>query len=312
MYVVTNRNLQENEPPENRFGISFHKDGPGMLRLAEANKIGDRWQIEVFDDYVEYENQRMLASEVAFLKTQKKMSTDKKNCLIYCHGYNTDFEAALEAAYRIEQTYGTEIVLFTWPSDGIFLNYLSDKDQAKESFLAFDRFFEKLQAYIIKHRDKSCGQKINLALLSMGNYLLEILVESSAYQGETNYLDNILLLSADVNNPAHSQWVDKIELRNRLFITINENDFALDFSDSKPGREQKARLGNTIRNLTSANALYVNFTKAQHVGNSHNYFTDPEVLANQNIRRFFQVALNGGAAEDGLSYDNGIGAYVMP
>ncbi len=95
-------------------------------------------------------------------------------------------------------------------------------------YYALDRFFEKLNDYLKKYRDKDrrCGQKISFAMHSMGAYLLEHLLKSPIYEGETLFFDNIIMMSADVNNQNHADWVDRIECRNRLFITINEDDLA--------------------------------------------------------------------------------------
>ncbi|MEM9567418.1 MAG: alpha/beta hydrolase [Cyanobacteria bacterium P01_E01_bin.34] len=311
MYVITNRNLQKRKSDTQRFGISFNEEGPGILRLAEAQKENGKWKVDVLDDLVVYEGEEMFASEEAFLKTQARMCEQSRNCLIFCHGFNTSFKGALDAAYQIEQAYDLEVALFTWPSDGKVTNYLSDKQQALESLLAFDRFFEKLRGYFLKYRDRNCGQKFSLAMHSMGNFMFENLIESRAYQGETHFLDNIILLSADVNNPGHETWIDLVKCRNRLFVTINEEDFALNLSDSKSGEEQKARLGNTIRNLSSSNAFYVDFTDAAHVENQHNYFSSKAALKNARIKQFFQVAFDGGRAERGLEFNGGAGAYIV-
>ena len=187
--------------------------------------------------------------------------------------------------------------MFSWPSDGDGpTSYRSDKREASQSVYALDRFFEKLDEYLKTYRDRHCGQKISLAMHSMGAYLLEHLLESSIYEGETLLFDNIIMMSADVNNPNHVDWVDRIKFRNRLFITINEDDFALNFSQLKGGDEQEARLGNTVRNLNSNNAIYLNFTDAEFVGNAHNYFTKDEPLRNAQLKEIFQTAWGSGRA----------------
>ena len=311
MYVITNRNLEKDQSGAQQFGISFNEEGPGILRLAEARNEGGKWTVDILEDRVVYEGEEMFASEAAFLKTQKKMCEQSRNCLIFCHGFNTSFKGALEAAYQIEQAYDLEVALFTWPSDGRLTNYLSDKQQALESLLAFYRFFEKLRGYFLKYRDRNCGQKFSLAMHSMGNYMFENLIESDSYQGETHFLDNIIMLAPDVNNPGHEAWIDRVKCRKRLFVTINEDDFALNLSDSKQGDEQKARLGNTIRNLSSSNAFYIDFTEADRVDNQHNYFSSETALENPRIKKFFQVAFNGGRAERRLDFNSGSGAYIV-
>ncbi len=313
MYVVTNRNLQPDQPPEQRFGKKFNEVDPSELRLAEVDLVDGSWQLEILDDTKTYEGREMPASEMAFLETQKRMCQNSSNCLIFCHGYNTDFEGALESAFNIQDTYqDLEVILFSWPSDGDGVpTYRSDKREASQSVYALDRFFEKLDYYLKKYRDRRCGQKISLAMYSMGVYLLEHLLKSPIYEGETLFFDNIIMMSGDANNQNHADWVDRIKCRNRLFITINEDDFALGFSELKGGKEQEARLGNTARNLNSNNATYLDFTDAQSVNNAHNYFSKKEPLKNPLVKETFQIAFSGGRAERGLNFDAGIGAYKV-
>ncbi|MEO0803418.1 MAG: alpha/beta hydrolase [Cyanobacteria bacterium J06642_2] len=312
MYVVTNRNLQPNEPDERKFGLSFNETHPSNLRLAKVSKDQGEWNVEVLDDSIEHNGDMIHASEFVFRQELDRIRNTKSNVLLFCHGFNTDFKDALEIAYAIETTYeALEVVMFTWPSNGVTLDYLDDKEEAALSHQAFDRFLEKVREYNTSFCKKGCEVKFSLALHSMGNFLLETLVESPHFQGETHFLDNVILLSADVNNPGHEEWVSKLTFRNRLFVTINEDDFALNLSDSKFGREQKARLGNTARNLSASNAHYINFTDAALVRNAHNYFTRDEAIQNPTVKQFFQVAFSGGRAEAGLSFDAGSGSYLV-
>jgi esterase/lipase superfamily enzyme len=311
MYVITNRNLQPNEPPERRFGEKFNEVSPSELRLAEVNKLQGSWQVNILPDRETYQGQEMFASEAAFLKTQKRMCDNSTNCLVFCHGFNTNFEGSLNAALKIQEIYKLEVVLFSWPSDGKLESYRSDKGEASQSVYALDRFFEKLDDYLKKYQDRRCGQKISFAMHSMGVYLFKYLLKSSIYEGETLLFDNIIMMSADVNNRDHADWVDRIKYRNRLFITINEDDFALNFSEWKGGDEQEARLGNTVRNLTSNNATYLNFTDARFVDDAHNYFSEDEPLKNAQLKKVFQTAFNGGRAEQELNFDLGTGAYKV-
>jgi esterase/lipase superfamily enzyme len=315
MYVVTNRNLQPNESPIKRFGATFNQLGPNELRLAEANKVNGVWQVDVLPDRTTYEGQEMLASEAAFLKAQKRMREQSTNCLFFVHGFNTDFQSALESGYRLQQLYNVEVVVFTWPSNGGGLSgissYMDDQRDATLSVNALDRCLEKLSFYLSKHIDKSCGQKFSLALHSMGNYLFKRLLQSSIYQGETLLFDNIIMLAADVNNIDHAEWVDRVQYRNRLFVTVNEDDMALRASRAKGGEQQQARLGHWLKNLNSRNAIYLNFTDAQFVEDDHNYFSEDKPLRNSKIKELFKSAFNGGRAEQGLIFDSGTRAYKV-
>jgi esterase/lipase superfamily enzyme len=316
MYVITNRNLQPNESPVKRFGENFNVLGPNELRLVEANKINGSWQVDVLPDRITYEGQEMWASEAAFLQGQKRMCATSTHCLFFIHGFNTDFEGGLEIGHRIKELYKIEVVVFSWPSNGGGLSgvasYKADQRDAALSVNALDRCFEKLAAYFQKHAATACGQKFSLAMHSMGNYLFKRLLQSSIYQGETLLFDNIILLSADVNNKDHAEWVDRVKHRNHLFITINEDDFALAAARAKDGEQQQARLGHWLKSLNSRNAFYINFTDAQFIEAAHNYFSDNDPLKNPRVKQFFQTAFNGGRAEQGLVFDSGTRSYKIP
>jgi esterase/lipase superfamily enzyme len=314
MYVVTNRNLQPNARPEERFGARFNQKGPNELRLAEARKVGGKWQVDILEDRATYNGEEMWASEAAFLKAQQRMQQKQTNALFFVHGFNTAFSDALEIADTIERIYNIEIVLFTWPSNGGgtiegLASYQDDKRDAALSIGALDRCLEKLVGYFVKYAEQACKRKFSLAMHSMGNYLFKRLLSSSIYQGETLLFDNIVMLSADVNNHDHAEWVDRVRFRNRLFITINEDDAALSASKALPGDEQEARLGHWTRNLKARNATYLDFTDAAEIEAHHNYFTDDSALENTRIKELFSQAFNGRKAERGLTFDASTGAY---
>ncbi|EKU97868.1 hypothetical protein Lepto7375DRAFT_7113 [Leptolyngbya sp. PCC 7375] len=314
MYVVTNRNLQPDANPEERFGPRFNQKGPNELRLAEAQKVGGSWQVNILNDRTTYNGEDMWASEAAFLQAQQRMRQNHTSALFFIHGFNTDFGDALESAYAIEQRYNLEVIMFTWPSNGGgtiegLSSYQDDKRDAALSIGALDRCFEKLADYFKKYAEQACKRKFSLALHSMGNYLFKRLLSSSIYQGETLLFDNIVMLAADVNNEGHADWVDRVRFRNRLFITINEDDAALLASKALAGDEQKARLGHWPRNLTARNATYLDFTDAADVVAHHNYFTDDSALQNERIKEIFARAFTGQKAERGLTFDAGTGAY---
>jgi esterase/lipase superfamily enzyme len=320
MFIVTNRNLQEQESPEKKFGENFNEKGPTELRLAEANKIDGEWQVEIFPDKLFYNGEEKYASEVIFLREQEQMSVKKQNCLFYVHGFNTSFEEALDIGYSLETNYAIKVVLFTWPSNGSdtrraldrirgVLSYKSDKREAGESIGALIRCFNILQRYLSQHRDRDCKQSFNLVCHSMGNYLLEQLVRSDLYSDETIFFDNIGLLAADVNNKDHEEWVDRLSYRKRLYITVNEDDYALRASRTKFGEQQLARLGHWIRNLIAKNTFYIDLT--EQVGPSHCYFTDKSI-EQVPVKRVFDSMFNGRRAEKDLIFNSSLGVYRVP
>lgn len=282
------------------------------------------------------------------LRLRARMAKEKKAPALafFVHGFNNDVEAVLERAAAFEELYGVEVVVFTWPANGGGLrgvaSYLSDKRDALLSVGALDRAILKLDGYLkdlnaerrarieaeatAEHGEDAAGWDehfaqamrtecpftVNLVLHSMGNYLFKHYLGSSTYSGKRLVFDNVVLVAADTNNAGHAEWLDRIQCRKRVYVTINENDSALMASRMKAGEEQQARLGHWPYDLASRRAVYVDFTSARGVGDSHAYFEGKPVEKNPRVRTFFRAALGGAVAESGLTYDVARNLYRVP
>lgn len=265
-----------------------------------------------------------------------------RNLLFFVHGFNNDVEDVLERSRTLERLYRVEVLAFTWPANGGGLisgtaSYKSDKRDAKASIGALDRTLlhmarclnavteqraEKIRldaaarypdnhedrdALVARALDRGCPFTVNFMAHSMGNYLYKNLLQSTASEGNVMLFDNVLLVAADTNNLDHERWVDKIKCRRRVYITLNEDDKALQVSRMKSGEEQLARLGHYPFNLDARYAAYVQFTDAKHVGRSHAYFAD--AVENPKVKKFFKLSLNGERADATLRYDPASNTY---
>ena len=281
------------------------------------------------------------ASQYVFNKIIASATADPENLrhiVFFVHGFNNNLEDVVNRCDGLARTYGVEVVAFSWPSNGGGVrgvaSYLDDKRDAQASVVAFDRALDKARTLLQKLRasaieeiakqsdkkfpdqgerfrelltrkaEENCPLRTTLMLHSMGNYLLERTLKSTALRGHLPLFDNIAMCSADVNNPGHAQWVDELQPRNRLYVTINEDDAALKASRLKGSDEQLARLGHWTSNLNSSQVIYVDFTNAESVGSSHAYF-EGEALGNAKVKDFFTAALQGLRAEQdvALPYD---------
>ncbi|MBL0648853.1 alpha/beta hydrolase [Aeromonas caviae] len=276
--------------------------------------------------------------------TAKQKLKTGKHLLLFVHGFNNDLDDVLERAAGLEARYGVEVLCFSWPANGGgargVLSYKSDKRDVLASAGALDRVLEKMKGlldefngqyvtqleekaqkkftdngeawdrYFAKEVNKRCPFTINLLLHSMGNYLFKHLLSSTTYHANQLLFDNIIMAAADTNNELHAQWVDRIQCRNRLYITINECDGALMASRMKMGEQQKARLGHYTRRLDARTATYVDVTNQPHVGDSHAYF-EGDALANEKVLRFFHTAFNGGTGERAELFDAAQNLYRL-
>jgi esterase/lipase superfamily enzyme len=316
MYVVTNRAIKTNtDKLDELFGPKLNSP-PDELRLAEITGSPGRFQFEICSETKAMrEGKAPWPSEKLFKQLHERMLSDKgKDVVFFIHGYNTTFLDAVKTAYQIEKKYNVEVILFSWPSDGKLLRYRGDKGDAVASHLALDRTLERLSLYMNKYIRSSadvCGRGFSMMAHSMGNYLFKFLMKSSMYQGETLIFDNVILCAADVNEHDHTEWVEKIQVRNRVYVTINEDDRALAASRIKFGEKQKARLGHVATGKKAPSVIYLDFTNASGVKDSHSYFVDAEPLKNAHVKKVFHTILHGQRIERTLKFEAATQTYVI-
>lgn len=269
-----------------------------------------------------------------------------KSILFFVHGYNNDVEDVLKSAEAIAALYNVIVVPFSWPANGGELingaaSYLSDKADARQSTNALNRIVGKIGYYhqlltkghsdklrkkvaekhpenrvaarqlFTKLQGKACQTKISLLCHSMGNYVLKHTLMTSDSITKSLVFDNICLIAADTNNKDHKHWVGKLDVRNRCYIVINENDGALAASRVKPGDEQLARLGHYLRKLDATNAYYIDVTKTKGVFTEHTYFKDDAVDECNELRWVFNEMFNGRSIEQRLNYQVDTNTYIM-
>jgi len=309
------------------------------LDKGEAREFIEEFKLDLKADKPQY------ASLKVACETVRRARANKRHILIFVHGYNNDMRDVMDAAFDLQQRYEVEVIPFSWPANGGGvggkLSYLADKRDARASAGALERSLKKVHEYLMlisessrtelrkkasrkfpenaERRDalyaellrKDCPFTVNGLFHSMGNYLYKQMLKSSINEGNNLIFDNVVLCQADTNNAGHPNWVDEISHNRRVFITINENDFALRLSRIKPGDAQRARLGHYIKRLDSRTAHYINLTDASWVQESHSPFGEP-AGKNEKLREFFRQAFTGGRAEEPLRFRAEGNWYEVP
>lgn len=302
-----------------------------QLSITEVKKLKNKFDLDINEDEAHY------ASLSVACQVFERARKECKNVLLYVHGYNNDISDVYNSAREIERLYGVIVVTFTWPANGGgavsgTLSYLADKRDARASQDALNRTIDligKLHAlltlavrkqlikrasekyvdnltrqreYLAQLIKKDCDLSISMLCHSMGNYVLKHALLSSLAESRKLIFDNIILAAADTNNDDHEQWVEQLQVRGSIFITINENDYALSWSRRKPGENQKARLGHYLKKLNADNAMYVDFTREKAVNNSHSYFDKNTANNNKGALRFFKKVFSGDDVTPYLDY----------
>ncbi len=301
--VATNRNIaNRNRTDSGLFGDRVNTKGPSEIRLAWAQRVDGRWRLELVPepDRLRETNR---PSRLVFAACRDSLQETGRHCSVYVHGYNQEFEATLNQADELRQRYGLAIMLFSWPSNpgGLFISeYARAQAIARNSCTAFARILDLLARYLRETGPRNCDTSFNLIAHSLGNLLIEEFIRAPLFATQVRIFDNLILHQADVDLDGHADWIDRVRMGRRVYVTINERDKVLDLSDVI----NPDRLGNTVRNLTASRAVYVDFTHAPNVGTIHQLFS-AGAQVNADVQAFFMSALHGDTPERGtlLAFD---------
>ena len=197
------------------------------------------------------------------LKTAMMAAND---VLIYIHGFNVSWSDAVASALALQESLNQSdpgkpdqkvmVVLFTWPSDGKalpYVSYMSDRAEAKASGAAVGRGFLKARDFLFKvrtldalGRDIACGQDLHLLCHSMGNYVLQCALERMAENTPGNSFPrmfaHIFMCAPDVDDNVleDGQPLGSVhELAQNVTVYSNKGDVAVFISHYTKGNPER-------------------------------------------------------------------------
>ncbi|MBA3727062.1 MAG: alpha/beta hydrolase [Armatimonadetes bacterium] len=140
-----------------------------------------------------------LRSESDFTETLARavQTTKSKELFIYVHGYNNTFRDAAESAALLlaDMKFEGAGLIFSWPSDGVALQYPRDETEEEVSRSTFLSVLNSLRAI-----DRQRIRRIHLLAHSMGNRVatgaLELLALSNP--GQRPFLHHLILAAPDI------------------------------------------------------------------------------------------------------------------
>ncbi|NMM47283.1 alpha/beta hydrolase [Marinigracilibium pacificum] len=275
-FIITNRQITNIEGKEfvpvgngEYINCTGRETAGDDLRFGEVsfddtkknNKLKE-FKINIYPD-LPYDEQRENTLEES-LKSAKKLSSyklfeslrvkqrsekDEKNqILFFIHGYKNDLEAALGTMSELHNKYVKpenspikHIVMFTWPSRRNLLTYRDDARDAQLSGYALARSYMKLRDYfkiiIRDERKELCKAKINLLAHSMGNKVLESMIDHLERENKafTNLFEEGILAGADIDYDSFTKpkpMYKLIDLCSRIHIYYHREDKALMVSET--------------------------------------------------------------------------------
>ncbi|MEL6979907.1 MAG: alpha/beta hydrolase [Pseudomonadota bacterium] len=238
VYFATNR------PPgaDGKYRGLYPDDGPILFRVGhgvvkekrEWNDPNDSYALSLDSLETFFEaprNQKtgsepVLGSKELFSELQGRMRREKRDLLIYIHGFANTFKSAMERARQLQDYWGPVVdqsrplekvpeddrcitLAVCWPSDGKVFSgfspyaaYHDDRHDAELSGLAIARMFDAFQRHIATCDPAAlCNQKIHLVAHSMGVFALTHAVRRlrriGAVQPRALIFDTAFLMAGD-------------------------------------------------------------------------------------------------------------------
>jgi hypothetical protein len=203
---------------------------------------------------------------LAMFRDLKAAMEKGADVLTFIHGFNVSWEEAVGSAAALQLMLNRPlpkgvsrrpviVLVFTWPSDGLalpFVSYKSDRSEAQGSGYAVGRGFLKLRDFLTKVRQDGaaegapCNGGLHLLCHSMGNYVLQCALERlRAFTPGTvlpRVFDRIFLSAADVDDNVLEPGAplgDLHELARGVSVYYNRGDVAMYVSDYTKGNPER-------------------------------------------------------------------------
>jgi len=286
VYFATNRNLRKKkaeDPNEaNPFGSKFHKDDTSLFRVGSAELVRGALEdprsyavkpgsIKIAPEKRANPNTgggEVLGSSKIFEDLRTEMNKNKRDVIVFLHGFANNFEDSLRGAaqlsdlYTIDdcddpgQAYHPYTFVFSWPSNGKVApawHYFLDRKDAAASGQAMARALRRLVDFLeiddeghrlrkrlgTDENDKRCRQKLHLVAHSMGAWALRHAVLAIRDLMNANRLppifENVFLMAPDEDADAFTKdhkMRHLAQLARAIHVYHSSSDHVLFISDT--------------------------------------------------------------------------------
>lgn len=165
----------------------------------------------------------------------------QSDCLFFIHGFSTSLKDSLEHIKKLHDIYikpkdsGIDHLIYvSWPSIGSKMGtYWNDQNDAEETGRVLGALFSKLHGFFLELFEiggaERCTNRIHLAAHSMGNTVLDYMLQNIPDHKLFHLFGEIFLLNSDVKYDIFEQGsFRKLEnLGSRINIYISQSDEVL-------------------------------------------------------------------------------------
>ncbi|MEM9739573.1 MAG: alpha/beta hydrolase [Pseudomonadota bacterium] len=200
----------------------------GDFKVAKASswKTADKAKLITIDTI------DLIGDQAAFLDEFRTdmAASERKEALVFIHGYNTSFAGALMRAGQLSVDLDIDgaTLMYSWPSKASFMSYVIDRNQV------IARFVNDLRDLVVEIALNTGAQRVHILGHSMGcQFLLDtlekVLIHPQILQGNGQPIaDEIIFASPDVDADDFVATVPDIRgLAKRITVYSSREDRAL-------------------------------------------------------------------------------------
>ncbi len=227
-----------------------------------------------------------------------------KDWAVWVHGDGQAFLPSMKEALEIQYLHQVNFIVFSWPTKapdkGPIANFRNSKRNALLTAPYLEEMCHILEDYTNQENNKIKGEHLSIFFHSLGNYMLEKIVEEGYLEDiEKGLFDNLVINEAAAESKNHDQWVEKLDIQKRLYIDFNSGDKNLILL--RILTNLGLQLGERPVAPLAGNAIYVDFTEAvgskYRAGTTHSYYYARITGISQNIRKYFYDLFHGRAVD---------------
>jgi len=207
-----------------------------------------------------------------FEQTAKKSRANKIN--IYVHGYNIDFVRGCSRSAVFQQILDkhSQLLLFSWPSDGQLVSYTRDEADIEWSQQSLETVIRKLVSIYGPKR-------VNIIAHSLGARGVVRALQLIARSSENKQINELVLIAPDVDADVFRQaFPDIKKITERISLYASENDQPLRLSGEVHGYPRLGQAGENLVVLKGMDTIDVSVSGGREV-TGHLYH-----LYNENVR----------------------------
>ena len=206
-WMISNRAIKDGSPSGDRGDLGYWVADNAPLDNFAA------WQSKSAAEFKDL----LVAAAGAFPLLPHAQNEDQSHVTFFVHGYNVGWQDAARRYQKLcdglfagPESMGL-CISFDWPSKGSVVDYLPDREHAREcaNDLAgvlsalFDWLVGK-QALAVKNPDLVCRAKVSVISHSMGNYLLQKAMAAAWTRSNqpllVSLINQLVMVAADVDN----------------------------------------------------------------------------------------------------------------